>query len=333
MAGEINQHSVRTIGNRRERLHNFLWWLSDAGITTVDTAAMRAFFVYLVRGHDRPEGRWGNARNKKPVTSGTVKSYHSTLRTFFNWCVEEEYGITVSPMRKIPAPVDRPDQVQPFTPEQIDALLLAAKNGTLANGSSANGVSCKKGRARHRTYRDEAIFYLLLDTGIRASELCALTMSDIDTTSGNVRIRNGKGGKARTVAISSRTRRTIYKYINVDRAGVNPEEHPDAPLFISQRGLTAGAALTRCGLRMMILRWCDAAGIERQSHLGPHTFRHTHAVEYLRNGGSVFTLQQILGHTSVTQTRQYVALAQADITKQHALYSPVAVRDRAGKRR
>ena len=57
--------------------------------------------------------------------------------------------------------------------------------------------------------------------------------------------------------------------------------------------------------------------------VSPHTFRHTFAVMFLRSGGQVFTLKQILGHESLSMTNRYVAVAQADVTAQHRQFSPV----------
>ena len=315
LAGDINQHSARTLSSRRERLGRFAWWCGYAEVAHVTTNDVRRFLHYLTHGHEEEGGRWQTddpsiPANFRPVSSGTVKAYHSTIRTFFNWLVEEE-EIAASPLLKIPPPVDRPDQVQPFTQEQLAGLRNATKR--------PRSKHAKGGYTTHK--RDEAIFLLLLDTGIRASELCALTVGDVDLAagaSGHIRIRHGKGGKARSVPFSRETKRALYRYL--DERG---ETEPDAALFVAERGTSAGEPLTRVGLLKMIGRWGEAAGIERE-RVSPHTFRHTFAIEFLRAGGNVFTLKEILGHTSLAIVNRYVAIAQADITREHAQYSPVA---------
>ena len=87
--------------------------------------------------------------------------------------------------------------------------------------------------------------------------------------------------------------------------------------------MAAGAGLTRTGLRVLIGRLGKVAKVET-TRCSPHTFRHTFSVEFLRAGGNVFTLQQLLGHTHLHMTNRYVALAQADIENQHRQFSPVA---------
>jgi len=80
-------------------------------------------------------------------------------------------------------------------------------------------------------------------------------------------------------------------------------------------------SLTRSGLLQLIERLGIAAGI-KQVRCSPHTFRHTFAVDFLRNGGNSFNLQQLLGHCDMHMTARYVNVAQADIENQHRRYSP-----------
>lgn len=106
------------------------------------------------------------------------------------------------------------------------------------------------------------------------------------------------------------------------RAYLRDEDRmPDDPVFISERGDGAGNKLTRWGARQVIERLGKTAGLQ-SVRCSPHTFRHTFAVEFLRAGGNVFTLKQLLGHTGLQVTQRYVALAQADIQSQHRQFSP-----------
>jgi site-specific recombinase XerD len=219
LAGDINRHSARTIETRRERLGRLLWFLRHREFAACGLTELRAFFHYPNHGHEEPGGRWGNPRLTNGTSSGRVKSYHSTIRTFFGWLVEEGQ-IEATPMARIPPPVDRLDRIQPFTADQLKALLAAAKHG----------------RANPR--RDEAIL-LLQDTGIRASELCALTCSDVDLHGEKCLVREGKGGKSRPVPFSHDTKRALYHYLN------EREWEADAPLFLSEGGNRAGDGLTR----------------------------------------------------------------------------------------
>lgn len=292
LVGDIDQHSSSTLTTRRILTDKLLWFLRAKGFEVCDLHALRAFLHYVANGHKEEGGRWGNPHMTRPVRPRTVKDYHMHLRTFFRWLVAEDV-LDVSPVERIPVPISRADQVKPFTEAEIDALLAASK------------------RTKHPR-RDEAILLLLFDTGLRASEVCGLTIGDIDLK-GRCATVLGKGNKRRVVYFGKRTVAALWNLLK-DR-----ELEADEPLFLADRGVSAGEPLTRNGLFQLIERLGKAAKVDG-AH--PHRFRHSFAVTFLRNGGNQFTLQQLLGHTSVTMTGRYVALAQADLANQHRQYSP-----------
>lgn len=293
--GEVRQLSEGTVYNRRLATDKLLWFLRQREAERCGLPELRAFFAYLNTAHEKPGGRWGSERRTKRLEPAAVKFYYSRLQTFFNFLVEEG-AIERSPLERLKPPIVRQDQIQPFTDEQQKALLRAA-------------------RRSRRSKRDEAIVLFLLDTGARASEVCGLRVKDLDLTGRRCKVR-GKGDKDRTVCFSATTARALWAYLKEE-----PRE-PEAPLFLSERGEQAGGPLTRSGLLQLIERLGRAAGIEA-CRCSPHTFRHTFAVEFLRAGGNVFTLKELLGHTTLTMTNRYVALAQADLEAQHRRFSPV----------
>lgn len=195
-------------------------------------------------------------------------------------------------MEPIPAPISRADQIRPFTETQVRALLAAA-------------------RKSDHPRRDEAIMLFLADTGVRASELCGLKLSDVNMQERYAMVL-GKGNKRRTVYFGLHTAKAITTHLR------GTERTADAPLFRSERG----GALTRWGLREIVERAGKVAAIET-ARCSAHTFRHTMAVTFLRNGGQVFALRELLGHTDLKMTNRYVAMAQADIASQHRRFSPV----------
>jgi site-specific recombinase XerD len=290
----MRQHSPRTNELRRGLLGRLLWYLADQNFPDCGRSELRHFMAYLDCGHLDARGRWGYANETLALRPATIATYHRHLRAFFAWLEEEEY-IDDSPFRKIKPPIVRADQVQPFSPDQIVAFIEAA-------------------RTSKYPARDEAIVRFLVDTGLRATELCELKREDCDLSELQARVL-GKGNKVRTVCFGRRTTRALKAYLRLD------EQHPGAPVFISERGLAAGEKLTRRGLLQLIGRLGRRAGIHRE-RCSPHTFRHTFAVEYLRNGGNVLSLKLLMGHTSLTQTDRYVALANADLQEQHRQFSP-----------
>jgi integrase/recombinase XerC len=297
---ELRQHSRTTLEARRNLLDRVLWLAREQEWAECGTREIRAFLLYLTRGHETtPGGRWGNPRLTQPAKPGTVETYFINLQTFCNWLVEEG-ALPASPMAKLKPPVNRPDQITPFTAEQVEGLKAAAR---------------RSGNPR----RNELIVMLLLDTGARVSELCALTWRDVDLP-GRRLVVMGKGQKRRSLFFGVKATRALWAYRREkERHGAGLAE--ESPVFTSDAGTTPGAALTRWGVAQLIQRLGTAAGVEAV-RCSPHTFRHTFAVQFLMQGGNVFALQQLLGHTSLTICQRYVALAQADLASQHAKFSP-----------
>lgn len=292
-------HSERTIEARRSILDKLLWFLRHVETDQCGTREVEKFLAYLRHGHKESGGRWDNPQMTRPVRPRTVKDYYGHLRTFFRWCVAQG-ELAVSPCERITPPTARADQVQPFTEAEVRAMLAAARAKT----------------AHPR--RNEAILTLLHDCGLRASELCGLTVGDVDLGGCTVTVL-GKGNKHRRVPFGRVAKRALYQYLAEQRDRRPVED--DSPMFTSDRGRRASGSepLTRSGLLQMIERIGAAAGV-RDTH--PHRWRHTFAVDYLRAGGNVFALQRLLGHTSLSMTNRYVALAQTDLQAQHREFSP-----------
>lgn len=288
--------SPKTTRDRRWLTDKLLWWLERDEASACGKRELQRFFVYVRTGHEEEGGRWG-AGETSPVRPQTAANYFRWLRTFFLFCVAEGY-LEESPLRTMRPPSFQQDQVEPFTEEQIRELIAATK------------------RSR-QPKRDLALLLLLLDTGARAAEVCGLRLGDFDMHERTIRVL-GKGNVHRTLHLTARTTRAIVDYLRTDGA-----REEDAPLFVSVGGHSAGDALTVNGLRQVVERLGDLSGIEGV-RCSPHTFRHTFAVEFLRNGGDPLTLQSLYGHTSLEMTRKYVLFSQADRKRKHSQFSPVA---------
>jgi site-specific recombinase XerD len=157
------------------------------------------------------------------------------------------------------------------------------------------------------TLRDQVIILFLLDTGVRASELCKLRVSDIGKDGVYVR---GKGSKDRIVPMSDTVRAALQEYL-----GAKKRKAGDRVFQTIQ-----GNPMTPSSLRGVIKRMARRAGVPK-AH--PHRFRHTFAINFLRNGGDVFSLQRILGHETLDMVKRYLAIAKSDISLAHAKVSPV----------
>ena len=249
-----------------------------------------AFILYLQREARTP---WGG----KPLSGATVQGYCRTLKAFFSWATREGY-MPPGQVGAIPVPKATTKVVNTFSREQIGQLAM------LCQASDGDG------------HRNLTILLLLLDTGIRVSELVGTDLDDVNLPEGYIRITKGKGGKERIVPIGCLVQKSLWKYINNTRH--QPLTQQVTGLFLSEKGLP----LTKSGVQQMLRRYGRRAGFNG-IRCSPHTFRHTFAKNYLLNGGDVFSLQKILGHSSLASVRVYLNLFAADVKKQHMRFSPV----------
>jgi site-specific recombinase XerD len=299
--GKAQGWSARTIGNRRHSMDHFCWWLENeeettACLDTLTPARIRAFLIYTREEH--PEGRFGSDHPsvRRETRPSTVQTYFKIIRAFSNFCLAEGL-ISETPMRNVKAPRVPNDQIQPLAPEQVQALVDAAR----------------RSRAPERAV---ALVLILVDTGMRVSEVCALAVGDVDRGTGEL-VVFGKGNKKRRVYMGLSSRRALWRYLETDRRIALPDE----PLFVSVGGLQAGAAMTPSGLFQVVSKLGQTACL-KGVRCPPRTLRHTFAVSFLRAGGNLFELQQLMGHTDLTVLRRYVALAEADLAQAHRAASP-----------
>mgnify|MGYP001255444847 CR=1 FL=1 len=200
-------------------------------------------------------------------------------------------------------------EITPFTETDVQ-LLLANLDRT--RPYKRNFQYEPSTHAVPNSLRNKVIIYLLLDTGIRAGELCNLEIRDLDMRNKELKIRQGKGGKNRPVYFSAKTGKMLWRYL----AG-RPHAADEYPIIAA----ADDAPLKVRGLGLMLERLGRKAGV-RDVH--PHRFRHTFAINYLRNGGDPFTLQKLLGHSDMAMTRRYINLARQDLARRHHTASPVA---------
>lgn len=155
------------------------------------------------------------------------------------------------------------------------------------------------------TFRDRTLLTLLIDTGIRASELAGLKKCNILTEEVKVL---GKTGW-RNVPISEETRRMLLTLVS--------QNGKDDYVFHGQRG-----PLSRRGVYRVVSRHMEKVGIEKPKH-GPHRIRHGFAKTYLMNGGDTSSLQQIMGHSSISTTEEYLKYANKDSIRKHHMFTPL----------
>jgi integrase/recombinase XerD len=151
--------------------------------------------------------------------------------------------------------------------------------------------------------RDRTIMEVLYSTGLRASELCSLKWTDIDTDQGTIRVRDGKGGKDRIVVFNG----TVTKQLAVYEESLNGQ-HVDRVFPIHRKTVW-----------MIVKRCAKATGL---SWVTPHTLRHTFATHLLNGGANTRDIQELLGHARLETTQIYTHVASARMRKVHREFHP-----------
>jgi site-specific recombinase XerD len=240
--------------------------LTPSGITPIDVREYRSYLLTV--------------KNYKPAT---VNRKLSSISAFCKWA--RGVGlISANPADEI----SQVDEVRP-APKWLDkneqyALLRAVQ---------------EKGRKR-----DIALITLMLNTGLRVSEVSKLRLEDVEISprKGSVTVRGGKGGKFRRVPLNIDTRKAIQAYLSE-----NPPEE-DGHLFVSQRG----GPLQPSGIYYLVNRYAYDA---RLDEVTPHTLRHTFGKNLVDAGVSLDRVAQLLGHESVDTTRIYTTPSEQDLQR------------------
>jgi site-specific recombinase XerD len=239
------------------------------------------------------------------ISNKTLLNYYVGLSALWSWAIQEGY-VSTHVVRAVTPPKPEKRVITPFSDNDIRALLAAL--GTCQ--TYRRGASTGLHHSLPNPERNEAIIFLLLDTGIRVSELCTLSMRMLDLRNRGIQVM-GKGDKERYIPFSARTGKSLFRYLTV-----RDQDPPYPNVFLSKDA----SPLNRTDVLHMLYALGKRAGVE-SCH--PHRFRHTFAVNYLRNGGDPYTLQIILGHSSMDMVQTYLRLSKIDFDTKHRLASPV----------
>lgn len=158
-----------------------------------------------------------------------------------------------------------------------------------------------------RTSRDLAIVSLMLFCGLRSREVLALRSSDVNVLQEELRVR-GKGDKDRVLPLAPYVRRALSAYLEAER----PQTTHDT-LFVNLKGQGRGKPMTPDGLRGLFRYHRKRSGIAKAN---PHRFRHTFAVDMIRESMPLPVLMRLMGHTSIEMTMRYVNLSAEDVRQE-----------------
>jgi site-specific recombinase XerD len=300
---EGGNHSAKTLEWHRTALGFFCGFLAEeraiALVGEIDAPDISAWFASMRK---TPSSR-GHIRSER-----TIQTYARSVRAFFHWLVRREL-LSRNPFDRVVFPKVGKPLIRTISPEEFERLLLACTPPNEAGPIATRAA-----------VRNRAILWVLLDTGIRVSELCGLRLPDFDRKHGVFTVK-GKGSKERRIALGQNCQRNLLYYLDRHRPGDEElaewgsadEDH----LFLSETRLP----LTKNGVTLLFARLKKRAGIT-DKRVSPHILRHTFAIRYLKAGNDPFSLQELLGHEDMATVKLYMRMNDDDIQEQKRKYSP-----------
>jgi integrase/recombinase XerC/integrase/recombinase XerD len=266
---------------------------SQDTLDKIDIKILRQYLLYLLK-KNKYQGHPIVREKHEPLSASSVHGHIRTLRAFFSWLVVEGL-IEFNPAKELKPPKVYQKVISTLSDDEIRAILATF---TPINSSNA---------------RNQTIFMLMLDTGLRMSELINLKMGDIHMNEGLLKVL-GKGKKERIVSMGSNAQRELQRYLFLYRP--TPAHQAIDNVFLS----LPGKPLAENSVKLIFSRLAKRSNIAR---LHAHLCRHTFATRFLINGGDIFTLQQILGHSTLEMVRHYVNLASNHVAIQHQKFPPL----------
>jgi integrase/recombinase XerD len=233
----------------------------------------------------------------RELSPNTINGRLRALKSFYNYCDGRfEFDNVLKDIKLLK---ERKTVIKPFSPVQIEKLLRQP------NMKSFSGV------------RDYTMMLLMLDTGIRISELLSIKKEHVNFENNSILIL-GKGNKERFIPIGTFLKKQLMEWIHQ----VDDCEY----LFITRHE----DQLTRRMFHKRLADYGVKAKIEGV-RVSPHTFRHTFAMNYLKNGGNIYYLQSILGHSTLVMVQRYLRCIDEDVVTAHNKFSPLDALKKRGR--
>jgi len=226
------------------------------------------------------------------------------LRSFFRYCCRESLCES-NPAKPLRTPRTGRKLPHFLTTEQIGQLLTAPPANTPAG------------------LRDRAILETMYSAGLRVSELVALNVGDWDRSAGILRVL-GKGKRERISPVGSYATKALDQWLEVRQPDPQANEKQRAALFLNR----FGRRLTTRSIGRMLETHIATAGLASQT--SPHTLRHTFATHLLDGGADLRSVQELLGHKSLTTTQIYTHVSTRRLRETYELAHPHAARNRRG---
>ncbi|MBP7835955.1 MAG: tyrosine recombinase XerC [Candidatus Omnitrophica bacterium] len=256
-------YSQHTLANYRLDLKDFSKFCGELSLEKIDYLLLRKYLAVL---------------KEKNLGNRTVGRHLSALRSFFRFLCREGY-LKTNPILMLSSP--KLDKHLPsfMTEEEVAKLIESA---------------LPKDNRDELGLRNRAILETFYSSGLRISELVALSLDDIDFISGIIKAK-GKGKKERVVPVGDIALTALRKYLD-------QRKKQSSAVFLNKNG----KRISTRGVRDVVEKYLKSAGIQRG--VSPHTFRHSFATHLLDRGADLRTVQELLGHANLSTTQIYTHL-------------------------
>ncbi len=254
--------SPRTLEIYADHLKKWAQYAGDPVVHKTRPVDIRGYLAWLAT--DYKPIRF--AKNGEPLSPKSIHNVWISLSAFYRWA-SLEFGIN-NPMLQVPAPKFEPKPCEPYTREEVEALLKACEQSQAVRTCNWHEFTMRPPQAD----RNQALILVLLDTGLRSGELCALDIGDYDEQSGKLEVKHGraggaKGRKGRVVYLGKTARRAMWRYL----ARREDSQDPEAPLFLGH----LHRRIDRDVVRQILI---DVGQPTQVKHCHAHRFRHTFAI-------------------------------------------------------
>ena len=304
---ELKGLSVKTIGSYEQTLRLFIQYLEANGTTELQEITHLTIQQYIKNIKER--GKYTvtsnpNSKNHpdrrmdfgKKISDVTINNYLRNMSAFFNWCVDEEL-IRRSPIKRSDYLKTERKPLDFITDTEFKALLSTMDNSKFSE------------------YRDSIIIQLLLDTGMRINECLLVETKDLDLSKRCIWLpaENTKAKKSRPVFFSDKMAAQLQQWLKYK------DRYRDSDyLFCTNNGKRMQVSNFEANTR----KYARRVGLK---NIHPHVFRNNFAKRFLMNGGDIYTLSRILGHSSVTITEQaYLDITADDLAEMYRKHSPLS---------
>ncbi len=305
ISNQAEGKSPRTIAWYTEMLRSFLNYLKKElkchDLSAFNIDIVRNYIIYL---HNKPkfQGHPYTPQQNKLLSPRTVQCHVRALKAWGSWLYAEGYtDQNILANLKLPKATSK--VMEPLTLLEIKKV-VSSINRNIYSGE-----------------RNHAVLVTLLDSGLRASEAAGITLDNLNLKDGFIKVI-GKGDKERIVPIGKFVQMELLHYI--EKVRPQPYGSDYDKLFLTR----GGKPITVNTVKLVFSRLASSSGVKR---LHAHLCRHTFAINYLLNGGDIFSLREILGHTTLEMVNHYLHFTSSQITSQHQKYSPMDRMQEEGK--